>query len=150
MNGFVARTGFQRMLTLCALATLAAPKIAAVAAATPAIQGQARLSVEHQKTLKETATLYVIARKPGEPVGPPLAVKRIAPPLKFPVDFSISASDVMMPGQKFEGNIALTARVSQSGSAMPISPGDIEGAPAARFVPIGTQGVVIELNRVRR
>jgi hypothetical protein len=46
-----------------------------------AVRGQATLSLELQKTLQPGATLYVIARKPGQLAGPPLAVKRIGPPL---------------------------------------------------------------------
>jgi hypothetical protein len=56
----------------------------------------------------------------------------------------------MMPGGAFDGNVTLSARVSQSGSATPVRPGDIEGFPKAAFVPVGTHDVEIELDQVRR
>jgi hypothetical protein len=114
------------------------------------ISGQAQLSVELQRTLKPTAALYVIARRPGALTGPPLVVKRFAPPLLFPLSFSLSGADLMMPGQAFEGNLTLMARVSQSGAATPIRDGDIEGFAAASYVPVGTQEIYIELNQVRK
>lgn len=114
------------------------------------LSGQVTLSVELQKTLQDSAALYVIARRPGEPSGPPLAVKRFAGPLKFPVDFTLTASDVMLQGLSFDGNVAVSARVSQSGAAMPVNPGDIEGFAQAPFVPVGTSGVEVALTQVRR
>jgi hypothetical protein len=114
------------------------------------IRGQVQLSVELQRTLKPTAALYVIARRPGELTGPPYLVKRFAPPLLFPLDFSLSEKDLMMPGQKLDGNLALMARVSQSGAATPVSEGDIEGFAAGSYVAVGAQDVGIELTQVRR
>lgn len=135
--------------TFALLAALFQPGFAG-AMADPTIRGQAQLDVELQKTLTPNATLFVIARKVGQVAGPPLAVKRYAPPLKFPVDFAIAPSDVMMPGAELSGNVSLSARVSQSGNAMPAQAGDIEGFPKAKFVPVGTRKVEIKLDQVRR
>jgi hypothetical protein len=139
----------QRALALSVLLVLAAAATGCEEK-TKTVQGKALLSAELQKTLKPTAVLYIIARHPGEVAGPPLAVKRFPAPLLFPVDYMISEQDMMMPGTAFEGTLALTARVSQSGSAMPVSAGDIEGFPQAKFVPIGAKNVDIELNQVRK
>jgi hypothetical protein len=85
--------------------------------------------------LADTAALYVIARAGGQKGGPPLAVKRLTPPFNFPVSFSLSQADVMMPDVQFAGDVSLTARISQSGAATPVNPGDIEtSAPVATKV----------------
>jgi hypothetical protein len=131
---------------LCAILSTAACK----SETAPTLRGEATLSVELQKTLTPSATLYVIARRPGEITGPPLAVKRFAPPLLFPVSFTISESDLMIPGQKFDGNFTVMARVSQSGAATPVAAGDIEGFAAESYVPVGAEDVEIELNQVRK
>lgn len=82
-------------LTACEKSDTARPKASV-------LRGQVKLSLEHQRTLKETAALYLIAR------------------------------------------------ISQSGAAMPRTPGDIEGFPAQPFVPVGTENVEIELTQIRR
>jgi hypothetical protein len=140
----------RRALPLVLLALTACDPSGYTRAKPAVIRGQLKLSPELQRTLKETATLYLIARRPGEITGPPFAVKRFGPPLKFPVDFSLSVAGLMLPGQKFEGGLALTARVSQSGAARPILAGDIEGFPAESFVPVGADHVEVELNQVRK
>lgn len=114
------------------------------------IRGQVQLSVDLQRTLKPTAALYVIARRPGELTGPPYLVKRFAPPLLFPLAFSLSETDLMMPGQRLDGNLTVMARVSQSGAATPVVEGDIEGFAAASYVAVGAQDVAIEVNQVRK
>jgi hypothetical protein len=112
------------------------------------IAGKATLSIELQKTLKPTAVLYLIARRPGENAGPPLAVKRFPQPILFPVDFNLSAQDAMIPDTPFEGKIMVTARIAQSGSATPVSPGDIEGHSPAP-IEAGSKDIVISLDQVR-
>lgn len=115
-----------------------------------AVHGKIQLSLELQKQLKPTAALYLIARRPGEITGPPLAVVKFGQPLLFPVDFSLSAKDMMMPGQTFEGNLVIMARVSQSGAAIPVNAGDVEGFMSAPYVPVGAKDVEIQLDQVRK
>jgi len=87
-------------------------------------------------------TLFVIARGGG---GPPLAVRKVDAAV-FPVEFSIGASDVMMPGRRFEGDIALSARLDRDGNPMTRDPSDLAGAVAAPVQP-GASDVEIVLKR---
>jgi hypothetical protein len=114
----------------------------------PTITGHVNLSAELQKTLKPTAVLYIIARHSGETAGPPVAVKRFPQPILFPVDFTLSAQDAMMPDTPFEGKLAITARVSQSGSATPVNPGDIEGRIPGETA-VGSENMQLDLNQVK-
>ena len=86
--------------------------------------------------------LFVIARAGG---GPPLAVRKLDAAV-FPVEFSIGASDVMMPGRRFEGDIALSARLDRDGNAMTRDPNDLSGTVASPVQP-GSTGVEIVLKR---
>jgi hypothetical protein len=94
--------------------------------------------------VQDTAALFLILRKVS---GPPFAVKRFASP-RFPLDYRIGAADVMMAGSPFEGEVRVSARVSQSGSAGPAQPGDLEGEHAAS-VQVGAQRVTVTIARVR-
>jgi cytochrome c-type biogenesis protein CcmH len=88
--------------------------------------------------------LFVIARR-GEGAGPPLAVRKLDAS-RFPVEFSIGASDVMIPGLRFEGDIVLTARLDRDGNPMTRDPADLSGALPDRVQP-GATGVEIVLKR---
>ena len=103
---------------------------------------------ETQKKLGSSAVLYIFARKALEAKGPPLAVKRIAQPFSLPTEFTLSGEDAMMPGMPFEGALKITARISQSGSVMPVSPGDIEGSTKKDVKP-GAKGLEVELDSVK-
>ena len=98
-----------------------------------------RGTVQHPDAEPEvgSAVLFLIARPVGAVGGPPLAVVRIAEP-SFPVDFEIGPGDVMIPTMRFEGAIALTARLDEDGNAttrseadratsapVPVTPGDV-------------------------
>src|SRR5579872_2288281 len=99
------------------------------------IQGALRISPQLQAKIAPSAALFIIARPEGMQFGPPLAVKRLAQPFSFPLEFSISAQDAMMPNAQFSGKITVSARIAQSGAAVPASPGDIEGAAPAAVEP---------------
>lgn len=86
--------------------------------------------------------LFVIARAGG---GPPLAVRKVDAGV-FPVEFSIGASDVMMPGRRFEGDIALSARLDSDGNPMTRDPADLSGVVPSPVQP-GATAVEIVLKR---
>ncbi len=86
--------------------------------------------------------LFVIARSGG---GPPLAVRKLDAS-RFPVEFSIGASDMMIPGRRFEGEIALSARLDRDGNPMTRDPSDLSGATSGP-VQSGATGVEIVLKR---
>jgi hypothetical protein len=113
------------------------------------ISGVIELSPELQKTLKPSAVLYIIARKEGETSGPPTAVKKFTQPFAFPLEFQITPQDAMMPNTPFEGNMKITARISQSGSATPVQAGDIEAQASNASTPMGNSSVKLILNQVK-
>jgi hypothetical protein len=65
----------------------------------------------------------------------------------FPMRFSISSRDAMIPGIPFEGQMSITVRVDKDGDAMTRRKGDVFGQ--ANNVKVGSQKVVISLDRVQ-
>jgi hypothetical protein len=59
-------------------------------------------------------TLFAIARTQGG--GPPLAVRRMSPE-RFPAEFEIGPTDVMLPGRDFSGPLFITLRLDRDGDA---------------------------------
>jgi len=93
----------------------------------------------------EGAVLFLIARREGQPGGPPLAVVRELSP-SFPHAFEIGPANLMIPGSSFEGPILLQARLDSDGNAMTKLPDDLEGSAAAPLQP-GDTGARIVLDR---
>lgn len=110
----------------------------------PDILGTITLAPKLAGRLQEGSVLFVIARKS---TGPPFAVKRIAAP-RFPLSYRLGAEDVMMAGQAFDGEMRVSARVSQTGTAGPPQPGDLEGEHVAS-VRVGARHVDVVIDRVR-
>lgn len=76
-------------------------------------------------SLSPGGTLFIIARKQGESAGPPLAVLNLKPDA-WPVSFSLSQGNVMLPNTPFEGAMSLKVRYDADGNAMTKSEEDIE------------------------
>jgi len=95
------------------------------------------------------AALYLIARAAGQQGGPPLAVKRYTPPFRFPIEFTLSAQDAMMPDTSFEGSFDITARLAQSGSASPALEGDFEGDVPNGPVTAGSKDIEVRLSKIK-
>lgn len=94
-----------------------------------------------------SATLFIFAKSnPGG--GPPLAVYRqpIDGSTAFPLSFSLSQANVMMPGLTFSGPVYVTARIDVDGIAG-AGPGDLEGVTQTP-VPVGTQGLKLVIDTV--
>jgi len=72
-----------------------------------------------------------------------MAVLRIPSP-SFPLAFEIGPDQVMIPGMRFEGPIALTARLDGDGDAMTRDASDPQTAQPVAVVP-GTLGVELLL-----
>jgi hypothetical protein len=89
-------------------------------------------------------TLFIIARPEGVVGGPPLAVLRVQSP-EFPLAFEIGPDQVMIPGMRFEGPIALTARLDGDGDAMTRDANDPETRSSLAVVP-GSVGVELLLS----
>ncbi len=105
-----------------------------------AVRGNVRLA---QSDAGAEGTLFIIARPQGASGGPPLAVLRIASP-EFPLAFEIGPDQVMIPGMRFEGPIALSARLDGDGDAMTRDEGDPQTGTPLGVVP-GSVGVELLL-----
>ena len=103
---------------------------------------------DDEMKIEESAVLYIFAKKTGDGPGRPMAVKKVEQPFKFPLEFTLSEKDVMVPDIPFEGPMHVTARISQSGSAMPVESGDIEGS-TKKPVKVGTKDIEIELDTIK-
>jgi len=113
------------------------------------VSGMVRIDEELKAKIAPNAVLYIIVRQAGATSGPPVAVRRVSPPLKFPLQFTVDETNTMIPNTPFPEKVTLTARIAQNGSASPIRPGDIEGTGAPDPAWSGTKDVEIVLNRVR-
>jgi hypothetical protein len=101
-------------------------------------------------TIQPSAAIYLIARPAGQAGGPPMAVKQFTQPFHFPIEFTLSKADAMMPNSPFEGSFDITVRLAQSGSAIPASPGDFEGVVESGAVQVGQKNVEIRLSKIRQ
>ncbi|HSF02012.1 MAG TPA: hypothetical protein VLA62_03305 [Solirubrobacterales bacterium] len=113
----------------------------------PAVPGTAISGrVELAPTLagRTGAALFVIAR--NSQTQQIVAVRKETA-RQFPFSFSLSGADAMTEGTSFEGPLDVTARLSQSGDAVPAK-GDVEGV--ARGLKPGARDVRIVLDSVRQ
>lgn len=104
------------------------------------------VAVKEGLTPKGTGTLFVIARSKDVVGGPPLAVARIEDPV-FPIGFRLSQANVMIPSNRFEGEVTITAKWSKMGSPMAAAPGDLATADAQN-VKVGTTEIQVVLDRM--
>jgi hypothetical protein len=80
----------------------------------------------------ESQTLYLIVRPASG--GPPVAVKKLMV-AKFPIRFSITEADSMLPGGQSlaeAGKLRIIARLDKDGVAGPAAAGDLEGSIEAQ------------------
>jgi hypothetical protein len=115
-----------------------------------AIEGEVTIAPSLKAKISSEAALYVIARPNGVNAGPPLAVKRFASPLMFPIHFSITSQDAMIPGTSLNSELSLIARISQKGSATPANPGDLQTSKPMNGVKAGGKTVALEINEERK
>lgn len=93
--------------------------------------------------MAESPVIFVFARPKGAQGGPPLAVQRLTE-VRFPYEYKIGQSDVMVPGTQFDGEMVVTVRIDRDSNAK-ASSGDIEGSTETVA---GAEKANIVLNRV--
>jgi cytochrome c-type biogenesis protein CcmH len=120
-------------------------EMGAVPDAKQTIGGKIVLPAARKNDVKKGDTIFLIARRTGMP-GPPLAVQRLQAG-DFPLAFSLSSRDSMVPGVPFEGEVSITARVDKDGDAMTRRKGDVFGQIAK--AKIGTQDLVLPLDTLQ-
>jgi cytochrome c-type biogenesis protein CcmH len=112
------------------------------------IQGTVDIDPRAKGKIDARAVLFIIARSTSSAGGPPLAVKRIANP-KFPMLYSLSAQDVMMPGAPFSGKLFVSARLDQDGNPATKDPGNLAGEYKKNPVDVGAKKIDIALGRAQ-
>ncbi len=108
------------------------------------ITGTVELRAGNTPESSKLATLYIVARAAGVSHTPPLAVKRVVAPT-FPVSFSLSSSDVMMPDVAFEGPLDLSARLDRDGDPLTRESGELAGVHENNPVQVGARDITIRL-----
>jgi hypothetical protein len=122
-------------------------EMGAVADSSKSISGKIVLPSARQGDVKKGDTMFLIARRAmGNVPGPPLAVQRLQAG-DFPMPFSLSARDSMVPGIAFEGDVNITVRVDKDGDAMTRRKGDVFGQAAS--VKVGRQDVTLSLDTLQ-
>jgi hypothetical protein len=90
------------------------------------------------------AVLFIIARSPEGEIA---AVKKIFPPLEFPLNFQLTFEDQMIPGRPLPKRLRLKVRLDRDGNANADQSGDIVGYSGKDGVPLGNQ-LVVQLDRL--
>ena len=95
------------------------------------------------------AVLFISAKPAeGPQVGvPPVASKRLDH-VKFPLDYTLSQQDVIMPGTPFSGKFNIVVKLMKNGAAGPVGPGDIEGHYSINPVDVGQKGIDVVLDTI--
>jgi hypothetical protein len=112
------------------------------------ISGTIVLPASNRAKVARGDVMFLAARRAGGPPGPGsmLAVQKLTAE-EFPMRFSISNRDAMIPGIPFEGKMSITVRVDNDGDAMTRRKGDLFGE--ADSVKLGSQKVVILLDKMQ-
>jgi cytochrome c-type biogenesis protein CcmH len=108
------------------------------------ISGTIVLPAARKKDVSKGDTMFIIARRAS---GPPLAVQRQQAG-DFPMEFSLSNRDAMIPGMPFDGDITITVRVDKDGDPITRKKGDVFGQ--ATGVKVGNNKVTIALDQVQK
>jgi hypothetical protein len=115
---------------------------------TQSISGTVQLAKKLQTSVTKTSVLFIFAKRMGGIKGPPAAVIRISAP-KFPLAYSLSAANAMIPGTAFDGPFELTARLTSSGNALQ-KRGSFEGILSSKKgILVGTEKNIIIINKKR-
>lgn len=103
----------------------------------PGVSGEITIAPELTGKIGPDAVLFVFARRPS---GGPVAAKRLSNP-EFPVRFFLGQEAVMFAGEDLPAEIEVEARISQSGTAGPASPGDLSGTAPDNPLKVGDSQV---------
>jgi len=112
------------------------------------ISGTITLPATNRARVARGDVIFLAARRPSGPPGPGsmVAVQKLQAE-DFPMRFTISGRDAMIPGVPFEGRMSITVRVDKDGDALTRKKGDVYGHADA--VAVGKQDVTIALDTVQ-
>jgi cytochrome c-type biogenesis protein CcmH len=117
------------------------------AAAAGTFSGTISLDPKLAGKVDPNAVLFISAKPAeGPQMGvPPVASQRVPGP-KFPLQYTLSQADVIMPGATLSGQFNIVVKLMKNGAAGPMGPGDIEGKYSKNPVASGGKGVDITLD----
>lgn len=126
-------------------ATGTAP-VKAVAVDTPLIAGKIEIDAAMRSQASNSGFVFVIARARDQ-AGAPVAARRL-PLSAFPISFSLSDADSMLPAQKLSSmqSAEVLVRLSATGDAAP-QKGDIESA--VQTIKVGEKSALLKLSKQR-
>jgi cytochrome c-type biogenesis protein CcmH len=141
--------GFVTVLVLCATAVVGAGCEKKNEPPKPAtISGTVTVAPELAKDLTPEHILFIVVRPAdAPPFGPPVAAHKMTN-LTFPVQFTVSQSDVFFEGVTLEGKVNVYAKLDKDGNAGPPEPGDLEGEFKGNPIMVGATGVDIVVDKV--
>ena len=114
-----------------------------------AISGMVVLPGARQHDVAATDTIFLVARRIADNPqarGTLVAVKKLSA-ATFPVPFTLSARDMMIPTGSFDGDVSLAVRVDKDGDPMTRRKGDVFGGLPK--VAVGARGVKLTLDQVQ-
>jgi cytochrome c-type biogenesis protein CcmH len=114
-----------------------------------AISGTIVLSSARKHDVAPTDTIFLVARRLADNPqarGTLVAVKRLSA-ASFPIPFTLSARDMMIPTGNFDGEVSLAVRVDKDGDPMTRRKGDVFGGLPK--VTVGAKGVKVTLDQLQ-
>jgi hypothetical protein len=113
------------------------------------ISGSVSLDSKLASKVSPDAVLFISAKPADGPqVGvPPVASKRLDH-VKFPLEYTLSQADVIMPGTPFSGKFNIVVKLMKNGAVGPMGPGDIEGQYAKNPAEVGQKGIDVTLSKI--
>jgi hypothetical protein len=113
------------------------------------IVGKITLADARRGNVAPSDAVYLVARRvPDHPGarGSLVAVKRFTAS-SFPIDFTLSAADMMFQNGPFAGDLTLSARVDKDGDPMTRRKGDVFGT--LDRVTVGAKGVDVKIDQLQ-
>jgi hypothetical protein len=115
-----------------------------------AISGTIVLAPSRKADVAPGDTIFMVARRLSDNPsarGTLVAVKRFTAS-SFPIPFTLSAHDMMIPTGAFDGVVSLSVRVDKDGDPMTHRKGDVIGGLPK--VSVGARGVKLTLDQVQK
>jgi hypothetical protein len=115
-----------------------------------AISGTIVLAPARRGDVSPSDTIFLVARRIADNPqarGTLVAVKRLSA-ASFPIPFTLSARDMMIPTGAFDGEVSLAVRVDKDGDPMTRRKGDVFGGLPK--VSVGARAVKITLEQLQK
>ena len=115
-----------------------------------AISGTIELPAAQRAHVAPADVVFLVARRIADNPqarGTLVAVKRLSA-ASFPIQFTLSARDMMVPTGAFDGEVSLAVRVDKDGDPMTRRKGDVFGSLPK--VSVGARGVKLTLDQVQK